>query len=107
MTTKRMFRESSEVSQGEDEAIKYYFDTLPWGGTPTSIVVEVFDVTDPDTWVNVTSTVMPTNSPTVVGNVVTLSHLRALTDAHIYRIEVAFTSNGNEFEAYGIIVAGE
>lgn len=109
MTTKRMFRE--KPIQGENEIITYYFFSTPWGTSPTNVSVVVFDITDcklKADWVNVTSTVMPVNSPSVVGNKITLSPLKLLTDAHIYRMEVAFTvSEMGDVEAYTIIVAGE
>lgn len=109
MTTKRMFRETK--TQGEDEAIAYQIDVSPWGTSPTGVSVTVFDVTDKATkadWTDVTTTVMPTNTPSVVGNMITLSKLRNLTDAHVYRLEVKFTvAELGDCEAYGFVVAGE
>jgi len=107
--TNRAIRESP-VTQGEDEIISYTLTTTPWGVNPTSVNVIVFDVTGADEtsdWLNVTSTVMPVNSPSVVGDVITLSPLKLLTDAHIYRLEIRFTSSGNVFETYGLVVGGE
>ena len=49
---------------------------------------------------DVTSTVMPTNSPTVNANVITLSTLKLLTAAIVYRVEVKFTVGGNVQECY-------
>ena len=107
MTTKRAFKESPSV-QGADEIIAYRLTTTPWGSSPTAVNVVVYDVTDPTVaWVNVTSTVMPTNTPTVSGDVITLSPLKLLTDGKVYRIEIRFTCSGNTFEAYGIIAGGE
>lgn len=107
--TKRTFQRM--LSQGEDEAISYYFSSTPWGTTPTSVSVKVFDVTDAESkadWDDVTATVMPTNTPTASGNTITLSKLRSLTDAHVYRIEVKFSvPELGDCEAYGFIIAGE
>jgi len=109
MATKRFFIE--RIVQGEDEAIPYFFDSTPWGINPSAVSVKVFDVTDATQtadWDDVTTTVMPVNSPSVAGNVITLSKLRALTDGHIYRIEVKFTVDVlGDVEAYGIVAAGE
>ena len=107
--TNRRFKESP-VPQGEDEIITYLLTTTPWGSSPTNINVVVFDVTgaeDSTDWTNVTSTVMPVNSPSAVGDVITLSPLKLLTDGHIYRIEINFKCGANTFETYGLIVGGE
>lgn len=83
-------------SQGEDEQIVYTIDTANWGGTPTSpaVVVKKSDGTD------VTATVMPTNSPSVSDDVITLSTLKLLTAGIVYRVEIKFTSGGNVLECY-------
>jgi len=107
--TQRSFMESP-VTQGEDEIISYYFSSTPWGSSPTSISAIVYDVTDAestDDWDNVTSTVMPVNSPSAAGDVITLSPLKLLTDGHIYRVEVRFTCGSNTFEPYGLVIGGE
>lgn len=109
MTTSRFFRE--RYSQGEDEKIPYKFLSTPWGTSPTGVSVKVFDVTNAQQtseWLDVTTTVMPVNSPSVVGNLITLSKLQNLTDAHVYRVEVKFTvSEIGDCEAIGFIFAGE
>jgi len=107
--TNRAIRESP-VSQGEDEIITYTLTTTPWGSSPTAVTVVVFDVTGAIStvdWDNVTSTVMPVNSPSVVGDVITLSPLKLLIDAHIYRLEIRFTCSSNQFETYGLVIGGE
>lgn len=85
--------------QGEDESIAYALTTTNWGGTPTSPSVAVFDVRNGN-YHDVTSVVMPTNSPSINGDVITLSHLANLTAGRVYRVEVQFTSGGNDLEAY-------
>lgn len=107
--TNRQIKESP-LTQGEDESITYTLTTTPWGSAPTSITVTVFDVTDAEEtadWEDVTATVMPINAPTVNANVITLSPLESLTDAHVYRIEIQFTCGVNVFETYALIIAGE
>jgi len=107
--TNRAIRESP-VTQGEDEIISYTLTTTPWGSSPSSVSVVVYDVTGATStaaWTNVTATVMPVNSPSVVGDVITLSPLKLLTDGHIYRLEIRFTCGGNVFETYGLVIGGE
>jgi hypothetical protein len=109
MAIKRMIKESP-FPQGEDEIISYRLTTTPWGSSPTAVNVTVFDVTGADEtadWDNVTATVMPVNSPAVLGDVITLSPLKLLMDGHIYRIEIRFTCSGNVFETFGLIIGGE
>ena len=94
----------SPMPQGVDEEIVYTLTTTPWGSSPTSISAKVYDVTD-GARTDVTSTVMPTNSPSAVGDVIALSPLKALTDGKAYRVEVKFTCSGNKFEAWCNIYA--
>lgn len=83
--------------QGADESISYTLDVSAIGSSPSSVSVVVKDVTNAAT---VTSTVMPTNSPTVAGNVITLSPLKFLTAGVLYRVEVKYTVSGNILESY-------
>lgn len=89
--------------QGVDEEISYTLTTTNWGSDPSSIsvVVKERDGTD------VTTTVMPTNSPSVAGDVITLSPLKSLTKGKEYRVDVQFTAGGNVWEAYFRVVAQE
>lgn len=83
--------------QGEDESIAYTLDVSAVGSSPSSVSVvvkEAFAGTP------VTATVMPTNSPTVNGNVITLSPLKLLTAGVLYRVEVKYTISGNILENY-------
>lgn len=100
--TSRAFMEGTQ-RQGADETIVYALTTTPWGSSPTSVEVKVFDVTNG--FGDVTSAVMPTGAPSVSGDIITLPALTALTALHLYRIEVKFTSSGNVFEAFGEIRA--
>lgn len=87
---------------GVDEEVAFWINSLPWGGTPTSVTVKVFDVTA-GAYTDVTSTVMPSGSASVVGNVINLPVMKAVTAEHIYRLEVKFTSAGNKVECWGLI----
>lgn len=100
--TSRAFMEGRQL-QGVDETVVYTLTTTNWGSSPASVSVKVFDVTAD--FADVTSTLMPTGSPSVSGDVITLPALKLLTETHLYRVEVKFTCSGNIFEAYGEILA--
>ena len=101
MTTIRTVNEMG-TRQGANESITYTVTTTPWGSSPTSLVVAVTDRTNYTiaTPLDVTATVMPTNSPSAVGDVITLSPLKLLTASHTYRVAVRFTVSGNVEECY-------
>ena len=82
--------------QSCDEEIPYQIVTTNWG-TPTSPSVKAYVI---DTGVDVTSVVFPTNEPSVDGDTITLSPLKALTKGVVYRIEVLFTSGAAIFECF-------
>ena len=91
-----------EVTQGlreqsADEEIIYKITTTVWASTPTGVSVKAFlepELTD------VTSKVFPTNTPSVDGDVITLSPLKSLTKGKTYRIDTKFTAGGNIWEPY-------
>jgi hypothetical protein len=47
---------------------------------------------------------MPSGSASVVGNVINLPVMKAVTAKHVYRLEVKFTSAGNKVECWGYIL---
>lgn len=100
MTIRREIKESP-MPQGVDEEISYQLTTTPWGSTPSSISVTVYNITSGKT--DVTSTVMPTNSPSPSGDVITLSKLKLLDAGNTYRVEIRFTCSGNVFETFAIV----
>lgn len=83
--------------QGADETITRSIDISAVGSSPSSVAVVAKDVTNGTT---VTATVMPSGSPSVAGNVITLPPLTALTPGVEYRVEVKFTAGGNILEHY-------
>jgi hypothetical protein len=89
-------------SQGVDEEIVYSITTTAWGTGPSSVSFKVYD--DSADFADVTSTVCP-GSASVVGDVITLPKLKALTPNHIYRVEVKFTAGGNVWEPYFTVLA--
>jgi hypothetical protein len=109
MTINRSMKESPLV-QGRHEIITYQLTSTPWGSAPTDINVVVYDITGAghaNEWQDVTAIVMPVNSPTINGDVITLSPLSLLEDGHHYRLEVHFTSGANRFEPHCLIFGGE
>lgn len=91
------------LAQGVDERIAYTITTTPWGSSPSSPVVKLFDVVG-TTRTDVSSTCL-TGAASVAGDVVTTPTVHGLTDGHLYRLEVQFTISGNVFEAYAEIQA--
>ena len=98
----RAAKESPYV-QGVDEQIPYEITTTPWGSSPTGVSVVAKEVTN--ALFDVTATVFPVNSPTVSGDVITLSVLRSLTAEKVYRIEVKFTTGTTVWETYAEVRA--
>lgn len=92
----------SPIEQGADEEIVYSLTTTPWGSSPTSPSVAVFDESAGD--VDVTADVV-TGSASVAGDVITLPTIGGLTRGTRYRLEIQFTAAGNTWEAYARINA--
>jgi len=108
MTIKRQIRESP-ITQGTGEIITYTLTTTPWGASPTGVSIIIYDITDTTdevNWTNVTATVMPVNSPSVVGNVITFSPLKLLVDGRLYRAEINFTVAMGAVETSCLIIGG-
>jgi hypothetical protein len=89
-------------TQGLDEQIARTIVTTSWGGSPTSVSFKVYDVGAD--YQDVTVTVMP-GTATVSGDTITLPKLISLTERHLYRVEVKFTSLGNVFETWFEVLA--
>ena len=89
-------REGTKV-QGSEESLSYSVVTTPWGSSPTAVSVTAWDETHNK---DVTTTVFPTNSPTVSTDTITLSPLKSLNQGHLYRIKVKFTATGQIWECY-------
>lgn len=85
------------LRQTSNEELIYSITTTNWGTSPTSPAVTANDET---TRLICTTTVFPTNSPSVAGNVISLSPLKSLTEGHTYRINVKFSTGGNVYECY-------
>lgn len=96
----------SPLDQGKDETISYQITTTPWCTAPSLPVVTIYDVTGGIyTALSVAelAIVMPVNNPTIAGDVITLSPLKALTVDKVYRVEVKFTAGGDVWEAWFLV----
>lgn len=89
--------------QGKDEIIAYTLTTTPWGSSPASVVVTLWDITSA-TWTDVTSAML-SGAASVQGDVITTPLVTGLTAGNIYRLEVKFATGGNTLEAYAVIQA--
>lgn len=97
ITATRRFRESP-IEQGKDERVAYEISTTPWGGTPSSVVVVIYD----DAGTDVSATKL-SGSATTDGDDIITPFVISPVDGTEYRLEVKFTSGGNVFEAFGFI----
>ncbi len=91
-----------EVSEGKqyqssNERVPYKITTTNWVSSPTNPSVKAYEV---GTGTDVTSTVYPTNSPMVSGDVITLSLLRNLTKGGEYKIHITFNVSSTVYECY-------
>lgn len=92
----------NQLEQSADEQIAYKIDTTKWGGSPSSPTCKAYDMALGGT--DVTTTVYPTNSPSVSSDEIDLSLLKLLTKGHTYRIEVKWTDgDSNIVESFGIV----
>ena len=101
MTQKREISEGTQ-EQGTEEIITYTLTVPTTWGTPTGTpTVKVYSGA---TYTDVTATVMPTNSPTIASQVITLSPLKLLTVDVLYRVEILFTTTeGDTKEAFAFV----
>ena len=69
----------------------YIADVADWTTSPTSpSIVEVIDESDES---NVTSTLMPSGSPSVTNALITLPLFKLATVGRRYRVEIQFTGD--------------
>ncbi len=92
------------LTQGVNEQIAYTLTTTPWGSSPTSACVAVYDVVPGDTHLDVSASCL-LGVPTVNGDIITLPVLRSLTRGHIYQLQIKFVVSNNILEAFAMIQA--
>ncbi len=91
-----------EISEGvqfqsADEELAYRITTTNWASTPSNPSFAAYDLTTGGT---VTSTVFPSGTASLNGDIITLPSLKSLSKGHTYRIEVKFTAGGSIWETY-------
>lgn len=93
--------------QGVNEVITYTLDATKWGGatSPSSPDVKVYSVTEGDApaYNDVTSTIIPSGSPSVSGQIITLPQIRAMTEGVLYRVQIKFNKGADVFDPYAEI----
>ena len=90
-----MYAIESPQRQSPQESLSRSITTTPWGSSPASVTLTVYDVSMPGTDTDVTSSVTA-GSNGVVGDVITTKRIQTLTLGRDYRADVAFTdSSGN------------
>ena len=97
----RRVREGQQP-QGSREEVAYTLTTTPWGSSPNSVEVTVYDVTaarGDDNWTDVTSTTT-SGSLSIVGDVITTPLIVDLTPGKLYRVEIAFRTGAQRLVAW-------
>lgn len=93
----------SPVYQGANEGFPYALTTTPWGSTPASLTNYLWDITDADNPVDVSSTLL-SGAASASGDIFTTKKVSGLTLNHNYRLDMRFTdSASNVWEAYLLI----
>jgi len=87
----------SPLYQGEEEVIYYQLTTTPWGSSPTSVAVKIYDIAND--YNDVTSTNL-SGAASVNGDVITFPAVTGLTDGRWYRLECKFSIGSNTFESW-------
>lgn len=92
--------------QGQDEQISWSIDTTNWTTSPSNVTCTLYDITDPLSWTDVTSTKM-SGSASVASAVISSPEVTGLLDNRKYRLEFRFDDGaGNTLEPY-MIIRGE
>lgn len=104
MTTSDI-RKIGDRRQGVDESISWQCDVGEWTTTPTGPTVKVYDESNGKA--DVTATVMPAGSASVSSDIIICPPLTALTEGHVYRVEVKFTGPGSNVQECWFLVTAE
>lgn len=91
----------SPLEQRPDERISYLLTTTPYGSSPGSVVVAIFDITG-GSETDVSSTKL-SGTGSVAGDVITTPLVIGLVAKRLYRLEIQFVISGNTFEPYCLI----
>lgn len=99
---KREVNESPRT-QGIDESIGYILDTAKWGGSPSSPVVQLSDISALIE-VDVSSTKL-VGTPLASANTITTPRVTGLLAGRRYRMDIRWTApTGSVIEAFCILI---
>lgn len=91
----------SPWEQGTEEQRSYSLTTTPWGSTPSSVAVKLYQLPD---LTDVSATYL-SGATSVTDDVITTPIVASLVAGVTYRMEIKFTVAGRVEEAYGLITA--
>lgn len=100
-------REIKEGRQyiGVNERPIFRLNTAQWGGSPSAQSAKVYDYdNDAGTFTDVTSTVLPSGSPSVSGDYVSLPTFVPESIGKVYLVTVKFTTGGSVLEAFAWVM---
>jgi hypothetical protein len=92
----------SPITQGKDEEIAYTLTTTPWGSSPASVSVKIYDSSGVDQ-----SATCLTGSESAVADVITMPVVHTLTAGEIYRLNIEFMIGTDKFVPCCMIHAEE
>lgn len=95
---KREVKESPLV-QGADESLAYSLTTTPWGSSPSSVSVKIYNLT---TGADLSATNL-SGSASAAGDVITTPLVTALVAGTSYKLEIKFTCGSSVFEVFAKI----
>jgi hypothetical protein len=82
----------SPLDMSTDEQIAYVVSTTPWGGSPSSVAMALYDVTDPTSETDVSNTKLA-GSMSISGDNITTKRIFSLVLGRRYRAEVLWTDD--------------
>lgn len=86
--------------QGADEEITYTATIPTTWGTPTGTPTVTGESFNGSSYTVVTSTIFPTGSASIVGQVITLPECKAMTADTTYRVHVKFNKSEGGVESF-------
>jgi hypothetical protein len=89
----------SPWEQGAEESIAYRLPTTPWGGSPSSPVVKLYEG---ENLTDVSATKL-SGAASITGDFIDTPFVQSLTAVLIYRLEIKFMTGGRTEEAWGEI----
>jgi hypothetical protein len=90
----------SPLDMSTDEQIAHIVDTTPWGGSPSSVSMALYDTTDPTAESDVSNSKLA-GSMSVSGDNITCKRMYNLVLNHRYRAEVLWVdSDSNVLECW-------